>query len=87
MSIVPRPRPSGVLAILVLAAALAAPLQAAPDPTYTALRNARPDGRKIPVQNLILERDAFRFQLDSGALYLLAPVEGHTVGADCATIG
>lgn len=76
-----RPRLSCALAIFLLAAALAAPLKAFPDPTYTALRGARPDGRKIPVQNLVLERDAFRFQLDSGALHLLAPVDGHTIGA------
>src|SRR5437588_7178773 len=72
---------SGALAISFLAAALAAPVQAATDPTYAALRGARPDGRKIPVQGLVLERDAFRFQLDSGALHLLAPVEGRTIGA------
>ncbi|HEX3552606.1 MAG TPA: M1 family aminopeptidase [Thermoanaerobaculia bacterium] len=71
----------GALALSCLAAALGAPLQAATDPTYAALRGARPDGRKIPVQNLVLERDAFRFQLDSGALYLLAPVQGRTIGA------
>lgn len=64
-----------------LAGALAAPLQAVTDPTYAALRGARPDGRKIPVQNLVLERDAFRFELGSGALHLLAPVGGRTVGA------
>lgn len=54
--------------------------EAAPDPTYTALRAARPDGRRIPVQNLVLERDAFRFQLDSGEIHLLKPVEGRTIG-------
>jgi Peptidase family M1 domain len=69
------------LAVLALAAALAAPLQAATDPTYAALRGAKPDGRKIPVQNLVLERDAFRFQFDSGAFHLLAPVDGRTIGA------
>jgi hypothetical protein len=77
MSIPPRLCLSGVLLISFLAA----PLQAVTDPTYAALRGAKPDGRKIPVQNLVLERDAFRFQFDSGALYLLAPVEGRTIGA------
>jgi peptidase M1-like protein len=72
---------SGALAVSCLATVLAAPLQAVPDPTYAALRGARPDGRTIPVQNLVLERDAFRFQLDSGALHLLAPVDGRTIGA------
>lgn len=66
---------------LLLAAAPASTAWAAADPTYTALRNARPDGRKIPVQSLVLERDVFRFQLDSGAFHLLAPIDGRTVGA------
>jgi hypothetical protein len=64
-----------------LAVAPAGPVQALTDPTYAALRGAKPDGRRIPVKSLILERDAFRFQLDSGALHLLAPVDGRTVGA------
>src|SRR5258707_11422569 len=81
MSMPLRLRLSCALVVSFLAAALAAPLQAGTDPTYAALRGAKPDGRKIPVQNLVLERDAFRFQLDSGALYLLAPVDGRTVGA------
>ncbi len=83
MSVVPRCRVRFALAALALclAGALAAPLQAATDPTYAALRGARPDGRKIQVHNLVLERDAFRFQLDSGALHLLAPIDGRTVGA------
>lgn len=71
----------GCALAIVLGAALSTPLRAATDPTYAALRGVQPDGRKIPVQNLILERDAFRFQLDSGALHLLAPVEGRTIGA------
>ena len=56
-------------------------VSAATDPTYAALRGARPDGRRIPVRELVLERDAFRFQLDSGAIHFLKPVEGRTVGA------
>jgi hypothetical protein len=81
MSIPPRQRLSSALVLSFLAAVLAAPLQAVTDPTYAALRGVKPDGRKIQVRSLVLERDAFRFQLDSGALYLLAPVEGHTIGA------
>jgi hypothetical protein len=75
------PRPIVLLLVISLASALAAPLAALTDPTYALLRGAKPDGRKIAVQNLVLERDAFRFQLDSGAFYPLAPVEGHTIGA------
>ena len=73
--------PRSALAALALAAALATPLQAATDPTYATLRGAKPDGRKIPVQNLVLERDVFRFQFDSGAFHLLTPVDGRTIGA------
>ncbi len=71
-----------LIPILILAlsplAAFAAP---APDPAYSALRAARPDGRMVPVNKLTLERDVFRFQFESGAFYFLAPVEGRTVGA------
>jgi hypothetical protein len=40
------------LVVFFLAAVLVAPLQAVTDPTYAALRGAKPDGRKIPVQTL-----------------------------------
>src|SRR5436305_3182679 len=69
-----------LIPILILALSPLAAL-AAPDPTYTALRAARPDGRMVPVKGMTLERDVFRFQFDSGAFYFLAPVEGRTVGA------
>ncbi len=65
------------LALLPLAA-FAAP---APDPTYAALRAARPDGRVVPVKGLTLERDVFKFQFESGEFHFLAPVGGRTVGA------
>lgn len=68
-------------AFLLLVLALPGMGMAAPDPSYAALRNARPDGRTVPVSGLVLERDAFRFQFDSGAFHFLAPVEGRTVGA------
>lgn len=67
--------------VLFLFVALTAAVHADTDPTYKELRNARPDGRKVPVQGLTLERDAFRFQFDSGAFHLLSPVAGRTVGA------
>ena len=35
----------------------------------------------MAVSGLVLERDAFRFQFDSGAFHFLAPVGGRTVGA------
>lgn len=67
----------------LLALALGAAAQAAPvaDPVYTELRNARPDGRRVPVQGLALERDVFQLRFDSGAFHFLAPVQGRTVGA------
>src|SRR5262245_16955441 len=74
---------SGLLLGLCLGA-WSAPLAAAaaaPDPTYAALRAARPDGRRVPVSGLTLSRDAFQFRFDSGAFHFLAPVEGRTLGA------
>jgi hypothetical protein len=67
---------------LVLAALAAVPtsLWSATDPTYAALRAARPDGRRIDVTNLVLERDVFRFQFDSGAFHFLKPVADRNVG-------
>ncbi len=53
---------------------------ASPDPTYSALRAARPDGRSIALANLAVDRDAYHITL-SGSLHLLAPVEGKSVGA------
>ena len=55
-------------------------LFAAADPTYTALRSARPDGRTIALNNFTFERDVFRFTLN-GKLALLQPIEGKTPGA------
>jgi hypothetical protein len=77
----PRSRLRRWLLASLLATVLAAPLAAAGDPTYTALRAARPDGRKIAVAKVVLDRPPFRFQLDSGTVHLLAPVDGRTVGA------
>jgi len=81
-------RPIVRLALLwasaALAAAAPAPLSAAArvaDPTYAALRAAALDGRAVKVSGLVLSRDVFRFQLDSGTVSFLAPVGGHAVGA------
>jgi hypothetical protein len=48
---------------------------------YRDLRASRPDGRTIPVKGLVLERDAFRITLQSGAVHLLAPLGRDTFGA------
>src|SRR5688572_18366599 len=52
----------------------------AADPTYDALRNARPGSRAIALNNFIFERDVLRFTL-TGKLVLLDAVEGKTPGA------
>jgi hypothetical protein len=52
-----------------------------PDPTYAALRGMKPDKTGVPVQDLVLTRDVIRLHFDSGTFYLLAPVEGRTLGA------
>ncbi len=67
-----------LLLLAIPAAGFSAPPQ---DPTYAALRAARPDGRTMAVHGLTLERDAFNFQLDSGTFHFLAPFGGRTVGA------
>ena len=56
------------------------PVAAAVDPTYTAVRSAKVDGRTVAVTNFTFERDAFRITLN-GTLHLLAPVENKTFGA------
>src|SRR5256885_16608763 len=60
--------------------AIAASAFAASDPTYVALRAARPDGRVIDVKELAFDRDAYHITL-TGSLYLLAPVDEKTAGA------
>ncbi|MES1244939.1 MAG: hypothetical protein ABUT39_25245, partial [Acidobacteriota bacterium] len=67
--------------VLLLSFVLVAAVHGETDPTYKELRNARPDGRRVPVQGYVLERDVFRFQFDSGAFHFLSPVAGRTVGA------
>jgi hypothetical protein len=51
------------------------------DPTYLALRNAKPDGKAVAVQQLVLERDVFRFKFESGTFQFFSPVEGRVFGA------
>lgn len=51
------------------------------DRTYLALRNAKPDGESVAVQNLVIERDVFRFRFEAGTFQFLSPVEGRSYGA------
>jgi hypothetical protein len=73
--------PKGLRLVLFgfLAAAWAA--AADPDPGYLALRNARADGKAFAVQQLVLERDVFRFKFESGTFQFLSAVEGRVFGA------
>jgi hypothetical protein len=68
-----------IACLLVLLVASTASAQDATD--YRDLRASRPDGRSIAVKELILERDAYRIMLQSGAVHLLAPLGGDTFGA------
>ncbi len=71
--------------LAVAAAALFAhSLLAVPDPTYTALRSTRPDGRTITVTNLTFDRDVLHLTLN-GTLHLLAPAGETTPG--CVFVG
>jgi len=67
-----------VSAVGVLAMASAVGAQV---PAYDAVRSARPDGRIVPVEGLTLQRDAYRIELRSGAVHLLAPIGEETFGA------
>lgn len=67
-----------IVVALLLFASL--PAFAASDPTYAALRSARPDGRVIALDGFTFERDVLRFTL-SGRLHLLSEVDGTTSGA------
>jgi peptidase M1-like protein len=69
----------GIACALVLIAASTASAQEAVE--YRSLRASRPDGRSIPVKDLALVRDAYRINLHSGVVHLLAPVGRQTVGA------
>ena len=65
---------------LLLVVLFPASLSAAIDPTYTAVREDRLDGRSIALVDTTFDRDAYHFKLN-GSLNLLAPVSGVTVGA------
>jgi hypothetical protein len=67
-------------AALLLLCLAAAPLFALDDPTYTALRAARPDGRTVDVSGFTFTRDVYTLRLD-GTLHFLAPVEQRTFAA------
>jgi len=76
---------SAVVLLLVSTSLFAASAPTvASDPTYAALRTARPDGRMIAVNNFEFDRDVYHFKLN-GALYLLPPVEKMDVG--CVFVG
>ena len=68
-----------VIACLLVLVASTASAQDATD--YRDLRAARPDGRKVTVKELVLERDAYRITLRSGVVHLLAPLGKDTFGA------
>jgi hypothetical protein len=57
------------------------------DPAYVQLRHVRTSGEAYSVQNLKIVRDAGTFELRSGTLCLLAPVQGMITGAVFHGIG
>ena len=75
------PRRSGLLALASLLAAAAALAGVDADPTYTALRAARPAGAAVSVSGFTLDRDVFRFQFTQGSFQFLEPVAGRVTGA------
>jgi hypothetical protein len=51
------------------------------DPTYQQLRNLTLSGEAVSVTNFTLKRDAGRFNLRSGTLCFVTPVQGKVTGA------
>ena len=68
-----------VIACLLVLVASTAYAQDATE--YRDLRASRPDGRRVTVKDLTLERDAYRITLQSGTLHLLTPLGRDTFGA------
>lgn len=67
--------------LIVCALALSAPLFAGPGAeVWTGLTAASPEGKGIPLSNVVLVRDAFTFYLDSGTFFPLSEVAGRVVG-------
>ena len=65
------------LVVLISAVSLRAEV-----PEYRELRAARPDGRVVMVENLVLVRDVYEFTFTRGTFHLLAPLSnGRTFGA------
>jgi len=65
---------------VVVLCLIAGGMSAESDPSYVALRAAKPDGRTIALTNFTFDRDVMHVTLN-GTLHLLAPVEGRTAGA------
>ena len=67
-----------IACLLVLTASTAFAQDIAP---YRDGRAARPDGRTVPIKGLTIVRDAYRLELRSGVVHLLAPLGRDTFGA------
>src|SRR5947207_7851994 len=74
------------LLLALLSAPRALP-SATVDPTYVALRSARPAGEGIAVSDVVLERDAHRFSLKKGTVFFLPAVGGRLFGAVFLGVG
>lgn len=79
-----------VLTCIVLSLLTAAQLWGAPSdpgpgtntgPLYQQLRNAAVSNEAVSVANFVLQRDAAKFNLRSGTVYFVAPVNGKVTGA------
>ncbi len=65
----------------LLLTAIATSAVAVEVPEYVQMRAARPDGRKVAVQDLTLARDEYRFTFRSGTFHFLEPAGPRTWGA------
>jgi hypothetical protein len=69
------------ISMTVLCAAGDSPAPAKPEQLYEQLRDIKFSGRAIPVNNLVLKRDAAVFTFKEGTFYGLETVDGHFSGA------
>jgi hypothetical protein len=77
LSIAPAVSAASVLLLLLAAR----PTFGGQEAGYAELRSARPAGRMLAAESLVLDRDVFRFRFASGVFQFLQPVAGRVVGA------
>jgi hypothetical protein len=69
-----------MIAVAALAIAALSPMQTAYDTVFDQVKHLAPTTSVARVRDVVLRRDVFELQLDSGQAYLLTPIGGRTIG-------